>query len=64
MGFTIAPGREEGNSDPSPVFHLYHKKTLFYSFKAEDTSAAQRYGNVRPTSRPQRTVLLVTAARS
>ncbi|XP_003463230.2 FYVE, RhoGEF and PH domain-containing protein 5 [Cavia porcellus] len=43
LGFTIAPGREEGNSDPSPVFHLYHKKTLFYSFKAEDTSAAQRW---------------------
>ncbi|XP_023561723.1 FYVE, RhoGEF and PH domain-containing protein 5 [Octodon degus] len=43
LGFTIAPGREESNSDPSPVFHLYHKKTLFYSFKAEDISTAQRW---------------------
>ncbi|KFO27444.1 FYVE, RhoGEF and PH domain-containing protein 5 [Fukomys damarensis] len=43
LGFTIAPGREEGSSDPGPIFHLYHKKTLFYSFKAEDASTAQRW---------------------
>lgn len=43
LGFTIAPEREEGSSQGGPVFHLYHKKTLFYSFKAEDASSAQRY---------------------
>lgn len=43
LGFTIAPEKEEGSSEIGPVFHLYHKKTLFYSFKAEDTNSAQRY---------------------
>lgn len=43
LGFTIAPEKEEGSSEVGPVFHLYHKKTLFYSFKAEDSSSAQRY---------------------
>ncbi|KAI4532550.1 hypothetical protein MG293_017815 [Ovis ammon polii] len=41
LGFTVAPGKEEGSSEASPTFHLYHKKTLFYSFKAEDSSSAQ-----------------------
>ena len=45
LGFTVAPGKEEGSSEASPTFHLYHKKTLFYSFKAEDSSSAQRYPN-------------------
>ncbi|XP_036995251.2 FYVE, RhoGEF and PH domain-containing protein 5 isoform X2 [Artibeus jamaicensis] len=43
LGFTIAPEKEEGSSEVGPVFHLYHKKTLFYSFKAEDTNSAQRW---------------------
>ncbi|XP_035129651.2 FYVE, RhoGEF and PH domain-containing protein 5 isoform X3 [Callithrix jacchus] len=43
LGFTIAPEKEEGSSEVGPIFHLYHKKTLFYSFKAEDTSSAQRW---------------------
>uniref|UniRef100_A0A8C3YN27 FYVE, RhoGEF and PH domain containing 5 n=1 Tax=Catagonus wagneri TaxID=51154 RepID=A0A8C3YN27_9CETA len=43
LGFTIAPEKEEGSSEAGPIFHLYHKKTLFYSFKAEDTKSAQRY---------------------
>uniref|UniRef100_A0A8D2JMW8 FYVE, RhoGEF and PH domain containing 5 n=1 Tax=Sciurus vulgaris TaxID=55149 RepID=A0A8D2JMW8_SCIVU len=43
LGFTIAPEKEEGSSEVGPVFHLYHKKTLFYSFKAETSSSAQRY---------------------
>ncbi|XP_037379444.1 FYVE, RhoGEF and PH domain-containing protein 5 isoform X2 [Talpa occidentalis] len=43
LGFTIAPEKEEGSSEAGPVFHLFHKKTLFYSFRAEDTSAAQRW---------------------
>nr|XP_051708512.1 FYVE, RhoGEF and PH domain-containing protein 5 isoform X3 [Oryctolagus cuniculus]XP_051708513.1 FYVE, RhoGEF and PH domain-containing protein 5 isoform X3 [Oryctolagus cuniculus]XP_051708514.1 FYVE, RhoGEF and PH domain-containing protein 5 isoform X3 [Oryctolagus cuniculus]XP_051708516.1 FYVE, RhoGEF and PH domain-containing protein 5 isoform X3 [Oryctolagus cuniculus]XP_051708517.1 FYVE, RhoGEF and PH domain-containing protein 5 isoform X3 [Oryctolagus cuniculus] len=42
LGFTITP-EKEGSSEAGPVFHLYHKKTLFYSFKAEDPSAAQRW---------------------
>ncbi|KAL0600048.1 FYVE, RhoGEF and PH domain-containing protein 5 [Plecturocebus cupreus] len=43
LGFTIAPEKEEGSSEVAPIFHLYHKKTLFYSFKAEDTNSAQRW---------------------
>ncbi|XP_025930678.1 FYVE, RhoGEF and PH domain-containing protein 5 [Apteryx rowi] len=41
LGFTIAPEKEEGNMDA--VFHLYHKQTLFYSFRAEDNNSAQRW---------------------
>lgn len=48
LGFTIAPEKEEGSSEVGPIFHLYHKKTLFYSFKAEDTNSAQRYPNNYP----------------
>ncbi|XP_010860822.1 PREDICTED: FYVE, RhoGEF and PH domain-containing protein 5 [Bison bison bison] len=43
LGFTVASSKEEGSSEASPTFHLYHKKTLFYSFKAEDSSLAQRW---------------------
>ncbi|KAL1791412.1 FYVE, and PH domain-containing 5 [Sigmodon hispidus] len=43
LGFTIAPEKEAGSSEAGPVFHLYHKKTLFYSFKAEDSNSAQRW---------------------
>ncbi|XP_065701838.1 FYVE, RhoGEF and PH domain-containing protein 5 isoform X1 [Patagioenas fasciata] len=41
LGFTIAPEKEEGSTDT--VFHLYHKQTLFYSFRAEDNNLAQRW---------------------
>ncbi|XP_010144883.1 PREDICTED: FYVE, RhoGEF and PH domain-containing protein 5-like, partial [Eurypyga helias] len=41
LGFTIAPEKEEGSTDA--VFHLYHKQTLFYSFRAEDSNSAQRW---------------------
>ncbi|NXK50412.1 FGD5 protein, partial [Chauna torquata] len=41
LGFTVAPEKEEGSTDT--VFHLYHKQTLFYSFRAEDSNSAQRY---------------------
>ncbi|NWI86620.1 FGD5 protein, partial [Pitta sordida] len=41
LGFTIAPEKEEGSTDT--VFHLYHKKMLFYSFRAEDNTSAQRW---------------------
>uniref|UniRef100_A0A8C8T4M2 FYVE, RhoGEF and PH domain containing 5 n=1 Tax=Peromyscus maniculatus bairdii TaxID=230844 RepID=A0A8C8T4M2_PERMB len=43
LGFTIAPEKEAGSNEAGPVFHLYHKKTLFYSFKAEDSNSAQRW---------------------
>lgn len=43
LGFTIAPEKEAGGSAAGPVFHLYHKKTLFYSFKAETPGSAQRW---------------------
>ncbi|XP_064012146.1 FYVE, RhoGEF and PH domain-containing protein 5 isoform X2 [Pogoniulus pusillus] len=41
LGFTVAPEKEEGSADT--IFHLYHKQTLFYSFRAEDSSSAQRW---------------------
>ncbi|XP_040424316.1 FYVE, RhoGEF and PH domain-containing protein 5 [Cygnus olor] len=41
LGFTVAPEKEEGSMDT--VFHLYHKQTLFYSFRAEDNNSAQRW---------------------
>ncbi|NXP10108.1 FGD5 protein, partial [Thinocorus orbignyianus] len=41
LGFTIAPEKEDGSTDT--VFHLYHKQTLFYSFRAEDNVSAQRW---------------------
>ncbi|XP_021398207.2 FYVE, RhoGEF and PH domain-containing protein 5 [Lonchura striata] len=41
LGFTIAPEKEEGSLDT--VFHLYHKQTLFYSFRAEDYNSAHRW---------------------
>ncbi|XP_051059258.1 FYVE, RhoGEF and PH domain-containing protein 5 [Phodopus roborovskii] len=43
LGFTIAPEKEAGSNEAGPIFHLYHKKTLFYSFKAEDSNSAQRW---------------------
>uniref|UniRef100_A0A3Q2U3H3 FYVE, RhoGEF and PH domain containing 5 n=1 Tax=Gallus gallus TaxID=9031 RepID=A0A3Q2U3H3_CHICK len=41
LGFTVAPEKEEGCIDT--VFHLYHKQTLFYSFRADDNYSAQRW---------------------
>ncbi|KAM6300988.1 FYVE, RhoGEF and PH domain-containing protein 5 [Aegotheles albertisi] len=41
LGFTIAPEKDEGSTDT--VFHLYHKQTLFYSFRAENNNSAQRW---------------------
>ncbi|XP_029006830.1 FYVE, RhoGEF and PH domain-containing protein 5 isoform X2 [Betta splendens] len=45
QGFTVkvtekAEGEENGN-----VFHLYHKKTLYYSFRADDQLTARRWVN-------------------
>uniref|UniRef100_A0A8C3LWP4 FYVE, RhoGEF and PH domain containing 5 n=1 Tax=Chrysolophus pictus TaxID=9089 RepID=A0A8C3LWP4_CHRPC len=41
LGFTVAPEKEEGCV--GTVFHLYHKQTLFYSFRADDNYSAQRW---------------------
>uniref|UniRef100_A0ABM5FJL2 FYVE, RhoGEF and PH domain-containing protein 5 isoform X1 n=2 Tax=Pogona vitticeps TaxID=103695 RepID=A0ABM5FJL2_9SAUR len=41
LGFTIVPEKDDRNMDA--VFHLYHKQTLFYSFRAEDNNSAQRW---------------------
>ncbi|NXP75880.1 FGD6 protein, partial [Ramphastos sulfuratus] len=40
LGFTVSEVKDE-NSE-SRVFHLLHKNTLFYIFKADDPHAAQR----------------------
>ncbi|XP_026163532.1 FYVE, RhoGEF and PH domain-containing protein 5b isoform X2 [Mastacembelus armatus] len=45
LGFTVKlPDRQEGEEE-AHVFQLYHKNTLYYSFKAEDTYTAQRWVN-------------------
>ncbi|XP_048210746.1 FYVE, RhoGEF and PH domain-containing protein 5 [Perognathus longimembris pacificus] len=41
LGFTIAPEKEGGEG--GTAFHLYHKKSLFYSFRAEDSGSARRW---------------------
>ncbi|XP_008292595.1 FYVE, RhoGEF and PH domain-containing protein 5b isoform X2 [Stegastes partitus] len=43
LGFTVKlPDRPEGD-DETNVFQLYHKNTLYYTFKAEDNYTAQRW---------------------
>lgn len=43
LGFTVKlPDRQEGEEEAN-VFQLYHKKTLYYTFKAEDNFTAQRW---------------------
>ncbi|XP_069563829.1 FYVE, RhoGEF and PH domain-containing protein 5b isoform X1 [Brachyistius frenatus] len=45
LGFTVKlPDQPEGNEEAN-VFQLYHKNTLFYSFRAEDNFTAQRWVN-------------------
>uniref|UniRef100_A0A668ANU8 FYVE, RhoGEF and PH domain containing 5a n=1 Tax=Myripristis murdjan TaxID=586833 RepID=A0A668ANU8_9TELE len=45
LGFTVRlPDRQEGEEEAN-VFQLYHKKTLYYTFKAEDNFTAQRWVN-------------------
>lgn len=42
LGFTVKlTDRQEGEEEPH-VFQLYHKNTLYYTFKAEDNYTAQR----------------------
>ncbi|XP_064160599.1 FYVE, RhoGEF and PH domain-containing protein 5 [Anguilla rostrata] len=45
LGFTVKlPEKVEGE-ETANIFQLYHKKTLFYTFRAEDTSTALRWVN-------------------
>uniref|UniRef100_A0ACB8FP08 FYVE, RhoGEF and PH domain-containing protein 6 n=1 Tax=Sphaerodactylus townsendi TaxID=933632 RepID=A0ACB8FP08_9SAUR len=41
LGFTVAEVRDENTE--SKVFHLLHKNTLFYIFKADDTHSNQKW---------------------
>jgi len=43
QGFTVKlPDRSEGE-DTDNVFQLYHKKTLYYTFRADDQHTTRRY---------------------
>ncbi|XP_028301633.1 FYVE, RhoGEF and PH domain-containing protein 5 isoform X2 [Gouania willdenowi] len=45
QGFSVKlPDRPNGE-DSNNVFHLYHKKTLYYTFKADDHLTARRWVN-------------------
>ncbi|KAM9813470.1 FYVE, RhoGEF and PH domain-containing protein 5b [Neosynchiropus ocellatus] len=45
LGFTVRlPDEREGDLEAN-VFQLYHKNTLYYTFKAEDNYTAQRWAN-------------------
>ncbi|XP_028262577.1 FYVE, RhoGEF and PH domain-containing protein 5b isoform X2 [Parambassis ranga] len=45
LGFTVKlPDKPEGDEE-STVFQLYHKNTLYYTFRAEDNFTAQRWVN-------------------
>ncbi|XP_068109142.1 FYVE, RhoGEF and PH domain-containing protein 5 isoform X2 [Hyperolius riggenbachi] len=43
LGFHIVPENWDQNPKLGTVFQLYHKKTLYYSFKASDTNTAIRW---------------------
>ncbi|KAM7402031.1 hypothetical protein PAMP_017305 [Pampus punctatissimus] len=45
LGFTVKlPDKHQGEEEAN-VFQLYHKHTLYYTFKAEDNYTAQRWVN-------------------
>ncbi|XP_053576653.1 FYVE, RhoGEF and PH domain-containing protein 5 [Bombina bombina] len=43
LGFNIVPDTWDQSPKLGTVFQLYHKQTLFYSFKARDTNSAIRW---------------------
>ncbi|CAG06778.1 unnamed protein product, partial [Tetraodon nigroviridis] len=46
LGFTVKlPDRPPSEEEEASVFQLYHKSTLFYTFKAADNQTAQRWVN-------------------
>ncbi|KAF7664512.1 hypothetical protein LDENG_00173400 [Lucifuga dentata] len=45
QGFTVKLTERPEGEESSNVFHLYHKKTLYYSFRADDHHTARRWVN-------------------
>uniref|UniRef100_A0A8C9YXR0 FYVE, RhoGEF and PH domain containing 5 n=1 Tax=Sander lucioperca TaxID=283035 RepID=A0A8C9YXR0_SANLU len=45
LGFTVKLPDKQLGEEESNIFQLYHKNTLYYSFKAEDNYTAQRWVN-------------------
>ncbi|XP_041836559.1 FYVE, RhoGEF and PH domain-containing protein 5 isoform X2 [Melanotaenia boesemani] len=45
QGFTVKLTERSDGEESSNVFHLYHKKTLYYSFRADDQHTARRWVN-------------------
>ncbi|XP_033822179.1 FYVE, RhoGEF and PH domain-containing protein 5 isoform X2 [Periophthalmus magnuspinnatus] len=45
QGFTVKLTERADGEESSNVFHLYHKKTLYYTFRADDQHTARRWVN-------------------
>lgn len=45
QGFTVKLSERQGDEESSNVFQLYHKKTLCYTFRADDRHDARRWVN-------------------
>lgn len=45
QGFTVKLSERLEGEETSNLFHLYHKKTLYYTFRAEDHLTARRWVN-------------------
>lgn len=43
QGFTVKLSDRSEGDDTDSVFQLYHKKTLYYTFRADDQHTARRY---------------------
>lgn len=43
LGFTVKLPDQQRGEEEANVFQLYHKHTLYYTFKAEDNHTAQRW---------------------
>ncbi|KAM7402538.1 hypothetical protein PAMP_017766 [Pampus punctatissimus] len=51
QGFTVKLTERPEGEESSNVFHLYHKKTLYYTFRANDPHTARR-GSYDPDKNP------------
>ncbi|XP_044026819.1 FYVE, RhoGEF and PH domain-containing protein 5 isoform X2 [Siniperca chuatsi] len=45
QGFTVKLSERPEGEESSSMFHLYHKKTLYYTFRADDQHTARRWVN-------------------
>uniref|UniRef100_UPI0037E8F05D FYVE, RhoGEF and PH domain-containing protein 5 isoform X2 n=1 Tax=Semicossyphus pulcher TaxID=241346 RepID=UPI0037E8F05D len=45
QGFTVKLTQRPEGEESSNMFHLYHKKTLYYTFRADDQQTARRWVN-------------------